>query len=89
MNVFRLDPIKPGHPSWRYSQEKDTVWACAPTAKHARDLVAAKSGLARRAAPGVVSPWRDEAVTSCVLEPTMRLMRAQTVVREDGSLVDF
>ncbi len=89
MNVYRLDPIKPGHPSWRYSQEKDTVWACAATAKQARDLVAAKSGFARHDAPGVQSPWRDEAVTSCVLEPTMSLMRAESVVREDGSLVDF
>jgi hypothetical protein len=89
MNVFRLDPIKPGHPSWRYSQEKDTVWACAPTARHARDLVAAKSGFAKHEAPGVISPWRDATITSCALEPTMRLMRAQTVVREDGSLVDF
>ena len=24
MNVYRLDPIEPGHPSWRFSDEKDT-----------------------------------------------------------------
>ena len=53
MNVYRLDPIEPGHPSWRFSDEKDTVWACAPTAKRARDLVAAKSGFAKYGAEGV------------------------------------
>lgn len=89
MNVYRLDPIKPGHSSWRLSDEKDTVWACAPTAKQARELVAAKSGFAKYAAEGDRSPWEDEAVTSCVLEPTISLMSAGTVVREDGSLVDF
>jgi hypothetical protein len=56
MNVYRLDPIKPGHSSWRLSDEKDTVWACAPTAKQARDLVAAKSGFAKYAAEGDRSP---------------------------------
>jgi len=88
MNVYRLDPIEPGHPSWRFSDEKDTVWACAPTAKRARDLVAAKSGFAKYGAEGDQSPWQDQAVTSCILQPTMPLMSPETVVREDGSLVD-
>jgi hypothetical protein len=89
MNVYRLDPIKPGHPSWRYSQEKDAVWACAPTAQAARDLVTEKSGFAKHREPGASSPWRDATVTSCVLEPTMSAMSDGTVVREDGSRVDF
>jgi hypothetical protein len=89
MNVYRLDPIKPGHPSWRYSREKDTVWACAPTEQEARDLVAGKSGFAELAEPDAASPWRDATVTSCVLDPTISLMRAGNVVREDGSAVDF
>jgi len=88
MNVYRLDPIEPGHPNWRFSDEKDTVWACAATAKRARALVAAKSGFAKYGAEGDQSPWQDEAVTSCVLQPTMSLMSPETVVREDGSLVD-
>ena len=88
MNIYRLDPIEPGHLSWRFSEEKDTVWACAPTAKQARDLVAAKSGFAKYGAKGDQSPWQDGAVTSCVLQPTMSLMSPETVIREDGSLVD-
>jgi hypothetical protein len=67
---------------------KDTVWACAATAKRARALVAAKSGFAKYGAEGDRSPWQDEAVTSCVLQPTMSLMSPETVVREDGSPVD-
>ena len=89
MNVYRLDPIEPGHPSWRFSDERDTVWACAPTAKQARDLVAAKSGFAKYGAEGDQSPWQDEVITSCVPQPTMSLMSPETVVREDGSLVEF
>ncbi len=89
MNVYRLDPIDSGHPGWRYSEEKEVVWACAATPKQARDLVAAKTGFAELGAAGVKSPWQDEAATSCVLAPTMSLMRAESVVREDGSLVDF
>ena len=56
MNVYRLDPIEPGHPSWRFSDEKDTVWACAPTAKQARELVAAKSGSNRLACSHLGAP---------------------------------
>ncbi len=29
MNVYRLDPIAPGDPSWQYSTEKDSLWTCA------------------------------------------------------------
>jgi len=71
MNIYRLDPIEPGHLSSRSSDEKDTIWACAPTAKRARELAAAKSGFAKYGAEGDQSPWQDEAVTSCVLQPTM------------------
>jgi hypothetical protein len=52
-------------------------------------LVAAKSGFAKYGAAGDQSPWQDKAVTSCVLQPTMSLMSPETVVREDGSFVDF
>jgi hypothetical protein len=65
------------------------VWACAPTPREARDLVAAKAGFATLGATGAKSPWQDEAITSCVLQPTMTLMRTGDVVREDGSPVDF
>ncbi len=85
MNVCRLDPSDPGHPSWQYSKEKDAVWTCASTQKEARDLVASKTGFATFAAPGVLSPWQDEKVTSCVWEPTMNYPSAGTVVREDGN----
>ena len=43
MNIYRLDPIDPNDPSWQNSIEKDSVWACAPTPKEARDLVAEKT----------------------------------------------
>lgn len=89
MNIYRLDPIAPGHSDWQYSEEKDCVWACAPTPTEARDLVAAKTGFATLGATGAKSPWQDEAVTSCVPQPTMTLMRAGEVVREDGSPVDY
>jgi hypothetical protein len=88
MNIYRLDPIVPGHSCWQFSEEKDCVWACAPSLREARDLVAAKTGFAALGATGANSPWQDEAVTSCVLQPTMTLMCAGDVVREDGSPVD-
>lgn len=88
MNIYRLDPILPGHSSWQYSEEKNCVWACAPTPTEARDLVAAKTVSATLDATGAKSPWQDEAVTSCVGQPSMTHLRAGDVVREDGSLVD-
>jgi hypothetical protein len=36
---------------------------------------------------GIKSPWQDEGVTSCVLDPSMPHIRAGAVVRTDGSLV--
>jgi hypothetical protein len=89
MNIYRLDPIVPDHSSWKYSEEKDCVWACAPSPTEARDLVAANTGFATLGATGAKSPWQDEAVTSCVLQPTMSLMSAGDVMREDGSPVDY
>jgi hypothetical protein len=87
MNVYRLDPIDPGHPSWRHSIEKDTVWAGAPTSNDARNLVADKTRLDVHGGTGLKSPWQDEAVTSCVWEPSMTHIPAGTVVRADGSIV--
>lgn len=89
MNVYRLDPITSGDPSWQYSEEKNTVWACAPTAEDARELVAAKTGFARLGVRGARSPWQDATVTTCVLQPTMKLLSAEDVVRQDGSSVDY
>ena len=93
MNVYRLNPIDPGHPSWLYSIEKDPVWTCAPTPKDARALVAAKtredkSEEDKSGAPATVSPWLDETATTCVLEPTMTYPNPGDVIREDGSLVN-
>jgi hypothetical protein len=88
MNVYRLNPIDPGHPSWRFSIEKDPVWTCAPTPKDARALVAVKTGLGADAAAGTSSPWLDETATTCVLEPTMTYPDPGEVIREDGSLVN-
>ncbi len=87
MNVYRLDPIDPGDPSWRNSVEKDSVWAGAATPNDARKLVAEKTRLDAQGAAGLESPWRDAALTSCVGEPSMTHIRAGTVVRADGSLV--
>jgi hypothetical protein len=87
MNVYHLEPIAMSHSSWRFSDEKNGVWACAATAKDARALVADKTGVEMRAGPVSLSPWQDETVTSCVLEPSMTHLRAGAVVRADGSLV--
>jgi hypothetical protein len=87
MNIYRLDPIGSGRPSWRQSMEKDTVWACAPTPNAARKLVANKTALDVGGAPEFASPWENEALTSCVREPTMTLLHAGDVVRADGSNV--
>lgn len=89
MNIYRLDPIASGHPSWQYSEEKNCVWACAPTPQAARELVAAKTGFATLGASGARSPWQDATVTSCIPQPTMSHMAAGDVVREDGSSVDY
>ena len=87
MNIYRLDPIDPNHPSWQNSTEQECVWAAAPTRKEARDLVADKTGVGLHAQTGITSPWQDERVTSCVWEPSIVHIRAGTVVRGDGSLV--
>jgi hypothetical protein len=57
MHVYRLHSIERGHLSWRFSDEMDTLWACAPTAMQEHDLVAAKSGFAKYGAEGDRSPW--------------------------------
>jgi hypothetical protein len=87
MNIYRLDPIDPNHPSWQNSTEQECVWAAAPTPKEARDLVANKTGVGLDGAAGITSPWQDERVTSCILEPSITHVRAGTIVRGDGSLV--
>jgi hypothetical protein len=83
MNVYRLEPADPDHPSWRHTIEQELVWACAATPEQARQLVATKS-----VAPGsevVQSPWLDPKASSCVLDETMKLFDAGDVVRQDGS----
>jgi hypothetical protein len=92
MPVYRLDPIDPGHPSWKYSVEKDALWTNAPTPQEARDLAAAKSGFEAgahpdSASPTVQSPWQNDKVTSCTPEPTMDYPGPGEVIREDGSAV--
>ena len=87
MPIYRLDPIDPGHPSWRFSVEKDVVWTNAASPGAARNQVAAKTGWT--AGADLVSPWRNEAVVSCALEPTMSYPGPGEVVREDGSAVEF
>ncbi len=89
MNIYRLDPIDPNDPSWQNSIEKDSVWACAPTPKEARDLVAEKT---KAGVPGAFeskSPWQDASVTSCVWEPSMTTVDPWTVARGDGSIVSI
>ncbi len=87
MNVYRLDPIDPDHPSWRNSTEQEGVWVAGLTPKDARDLVADKTRTDKVGADAT-SPWRDERVTSCVLEPSVTHILPGSVVRGDGSLVD-
>ncbi|OIQ92707.1 hypothetical protein GALL_253090 [mine drainage metagenome] len=90
MNIYRLDPIAPEHPSWALSAEMETLWTAAPTSRQARDLAAEKTW---RGPPGGAggtpqSPWQLAGVTSCVLEPTMAHIHPGTVIRADGSRVD-
>ncbi|MGB8278613.1 MAG: hypothetical protein WCF20_11875 [Methylovirgula sp.] len=87
MNIYRLDPIDPNHPSWQNSVENDTVWASAPTPQEARDLAAEKTKTAVLGAIGLKSPWQDASVTSCVWEPSMTTVDPWTVARADGSIV--
>jgi hypothetical protein len=87
MNVYRLEPLDPDHPSWRHSLEQEMVWACAPTPEEARALVAAKAA-APDSEPGQ-SPWLDPEASSCQLDPTMKLLDAGDVIRQDGSAVDY
>ena len=88
MNIYRLEPIDPGNAHWLRSNEKEVVWACAPSPWQARDLVAEKTRTPRGTADEPASPWRSEILCSCVLDPTMTLMSRGTVVRQDGSLVE-
>jgi hypothetical protein len=50
-------------------------------------MVAERTFVAEPDRHGEKSPWENELVTSCILDPTMSLMRAGTVVRQDGSAV--
>ena len=59
MNTYRLDPIDVESASWKYSQEKYTVWTRAASIKDARDQVAACTGFSAASEPGAVSPWQD------------------------------
>jgi hypothetical protein len=87
MPVYRLDPIDPGHASWRFSVEKDSLWTQAATPEAARDLVAAKTGFDAQAHPGALSPWQDDKVTSVTPQPTMDYPGPGEVIRDDGSAV--
>ena len=64
MNIYRMNPIDQNHPSWRNSSEQECVWVGAPTRGDARKLVADKTAIAN--VTGTNSPWRNEAVTSCI-----------------------
>jgi hypothetical protein len=86
MNVYRLDPIDPDHPSWQNSTEQEGLWAGASTPTDARELVADKARVGAHVADAT-SPWQDVRVKSCVLEPSVTHIRTGTVVRADGSLV--
>jgi hypothetical protein len=88
MTVYRLSPIAPDDPSWKYSVEKAHVWAGAATPEDARELVAVKTGFLKLAGQGAISPWKNEGVTSCNEEPTMNYPDPGEVIREDGSRVD-
>ncbi len=71
MGVYRLDPIKPLDPSWGVSTVSEVVWAEAGTSKDARTLVSNRTMTLRPGvSPLLVSPWVDERITACVLEPT-------------------
>jgi hypothetical protein len=87
MNVYRLDPIDPGHSSWKFSVEKDSVWATAASEAAARELASSRSGF--DPACGETSPWKNPMVVSCALDPTITPRNAGEVVREDGSEVNY
>lgn len=87
MNVYRLSALDSNHASWRFSNEQDGIWACAPDETSARLLAASRTRVSQPDRRAVGTPWEDSSVTSCVLDPTMSLMRAGTVVRQDGSVV--
>jgi len=93
MIVFRLDPIRPNDQSWQLSSEKNCVWTCARAPKEARDLVAAKtsfrSQITSESGITIRSPWQDEALTSCVPDPSLVNIDPGSVVRADGSVVDI
>ncbi len=92
MNIYRLDPIDPEHPSWSLSAEMETLWTAAPSSREARDLVAGKTWRGPHAgadgAPVPQSPWQIAGVASCELEPTMSHIHPGIVVRADGSRVE-
>jgi hypothetical protein len=58
MNVYRLDPIDPDHPSWQNSTEQEGLWAGASTPTDARELVADKARVGAHVADAT-SPWRS------------------------------
>ena len=62
MNTYRLEPIDSGHADWRFSNEKDVVWACAANPRLARALVAARTRGEASVAEPRASPWEREAL---------------------------
>ena len=91
MAAYRLDPINPNHPSWQLSSINECVWAGAATPSAARDLVAAKTGLAMAVKPGfppmLRSPWQDDSLTTCVLDPSRTDVPEHSVITANGHCV--
>jgi len=90
MNVYRLDPIDLAHLRWKVSSRRETVWAGAANPDEARQLVASKTIQTPkddRVAVRLMSPWLDDRLTSCVLEPSRTDVPDGVVVDAKGAEV--
>jgi len=91
-HVYRLSPIP--HTlhdrRWQQSNTKEEVWVWAETPEDAREVTAGVTLKAAPMIPGAVlmpSPWLDDALTICTLEPSKTDVPKGKVVKSNGEPV--
>lgn len=73
MAVFRLDPIDHASPRWEASTAKETIFIKASDPWEARQraqMLTLRAVHVRPGSPVLHSPWLDDKLTMCVLEPS-------------------
>lgn len=83
---FRLDPISPDHPSWSISSTKEAIFVGAPAhiygaaREYAANRLITAGPVSQQHQLKAISPWLNDKVTNCVMEPNLDDLPDGTVV---------